>query len=81
MVTGDHVVGEARLAVWFNTKSPALVGQERMMFGGLVTMFKAGGFTVSALIARTPAASACEPLTDGVMVTNILLAMLALVTL
>ncbi len=81
LVTGVQVIGETRLEVWFNTKPLALVGQERIMFGGLSTTFKEGAVTVSVPIARTPAASACEPLADGAMVTTKPLATLALLTL
>ena len=81
LVTGVQVIGETRLEVWFNPKPSALVGQERTMFGGLATTFNLGAVTVSRRVARTPAASACAPLADGVMVTIQPLGVSALVTL
>ena len=80
-VTGVQVIGETKLEVWFSTKPAALVGQERIMFGGLATTFNTGAAPVSAPIASTPAASACEPLVEGEMVTTKTFAALALVTL
>ena len=42
LVTGDHVTGGVRLAVWFNTKSVAFVVQEMTMFGKLTKMCTPG---------------------------------------
>jgi hypothetical protein len=72
------LIGPDKLAVWFNTKPVALVGQEIIMFGGLATTFNHGNWPV--LIARTPAESACEPLAEGTMLTASPLAELTLLT-
>ena len=65
VVTGVQRAGGARLEVWFKTKPAALVGQERIMFGGLATTVNEGAAAESVLTARTPAASACAPLAAG----------------
>ena len=81
VVTGVQVIGGSRLDVKFNTRFPAFVGQDRVMFGGLATTFKMGTVATIAPGTRTPAASACDPLADGATVTTVPFAVLALVTL
>ena len=41
LVRGVQAIGGARLAVQFKTKALSLVGQERMMFGGLAARLNA----------------------------------------
>ncbi len=48
LVTGDHVTGGARLAVWFNTRLPAFVGHEITIPCELATICKPGGMMSAA---------------------------------
>jgi hypothetical protein len=69
LVTGIQRTGGVRLDVWFRTNPPALVDQETIIFGGLAATLSDGGVALSVLTVKTPAASACEPLDDGAIVT------------